>query len=158
VICALDVFFDVCFNFCRSWSSGHKWYASGYFFQAESPGKRHVIHCHTLNLQSSQIKPSGLIGACACCLFQKFCYCGRTLSMYRVFIPSFPFVVSVRALPRGSTPFSLELVETVVGWRLKLFVSFLFLQCIKMDGDSSGVFRWSGSGTIVFWWARTCVF
>lgn len=48
--------------------------------------------------------------------------------------------------------FSLELLETVMAWRFEShsFVSFPVLQCIKMDGDSNGVFRWSGPGRHCF--------
>jgi hypothetical protein len=42
--------------------------------------------------------------------------------------------------------FFLELLQTVVGWRFELFISFLFYNASRWMGDSSGVFRWSGPG------------
>lgn len=62
----------------------------------------------------------------------------------RVLKARFPLVVRVGGLSRGNTG-CLKLWWAGV-LRPFFVCSFPVLQCIKMDGDSSGVFRWSGPG------------
>ena len=97
--------------------------------------------------QTCLMKPSWPGGrSCSCVLSFAFFESSATavkLVELPCFDRRFPRFVSVEDLSRGNT----GQLDTVVGWRFEiLFFSIPVLQCIKMDGNSSGVFRWSGPG------------